>query len=285
MITVLFIGDIVGEPGMEILSISLPILKRRFNPDFIIANGENMHEGRGYNFQQVQKLYEIGINVITGGNHSFDKHLIFNYMDLDKRLLRPINYPKGTPGKGYGVYTIPHSDIKIGVINAQGRTFMNTIDCPFKKIDLALQSIKKYTNTIIVDFHAEATSEKRALAWYLDGRVSALVGTHTHVPTADYQIMPMGMAYITDVGMTGSHNSVIGMNKESVIQRFILQTPQKFELAQDDLHINAVLIQIDEISGLSKKIEHITFPEFKRISTQEQNVQNQIENNEAHTLS
>jgi metallophosphoesterase (TIGR00282 family) len=264
MITVLFIGDIVGEPGMEILSVGLPVLKRRFTPDFVIVNGENMHEGRGYNFQQVQRLYEMGINVITGGNHSFDKHLIFNYMDTERRLLRPLNYPKEAPGKGYGIYNIPNTELKIGVINAQGRTFMNPIDCPFKKTDAAIEKIKTYTNIILVDFHAEATSEKRALAWYLDGRVSAMVGTHTHVPTADYQIMPMGMAYITDVGMTGAHNSVIGTNKEAVIQRFLSQTPQKFEIAEEDLHLNAVIIQIDEVSGLSKKIEHITFPEFKR---------------------
>jgi len=268
MITVLFIGDIVGEPGMEIVSVSLPVLKRRFNPDFVIVNGENIHEGRGYNFQQVQRLYEMGVNVITGGNHSFDKHLIFNYMDTDRRLLRPLNYPKEAPGKGFGTYNIPNTELKIGVINAQGRTFMNPIDCPFKKIDAAIEKIKPHTNIIFVDFHAEATSEKRALAWYLDGRVSAMVGTHTHVPTSDYQIMPMGMAYITDVGMTGAHNSVIGINKESIIQRFLLQTPQKFEIAEEDLHCNGVIIQIDEVSGLAKKIEHITFPEFKRENTQ-----------------
>jgi len=268
MITVLFIGDIVGEPGMEIVSVSLPVLKRRFNPDFVIVNGENIHEGRGYNFQQVQRLYEMGVNVITGGNHSFDKHLIFNYMDTDRRLLRPLNYPKEAPGKGFGTYNIPNTEFKIGVINAQGRTFMNPIDCPFKKIDAAIEKIKPHTNIIFVDFHAEATSEKRALAWYLDGRVSAMVGTHTHVPTSDYQIMPMGMAYITDVGMTGAHNSVIGINKESIIQRFLLQTPQKFEIAEEDLHCNGVIIQIDEVSGLAKKIEHITFPEFKRENTQ-----------------
>ncbi len=273
MITVLFVGDIVGEPGMEILSIGLPVLKRRFNPDFIIVNGENMHEGRGYNFQQVQTLFQMGINVITGGNHSFDKHLIFNYMDTDRRLLRPVNYPKEAPGKGYGTYNIPNTELKIGVINAQGRTFMNPIDCPFKKIDAAIEKIKIHTNIIFVDFHAEATSEKRALAWHLDGRVSAMVGTHTHVPTSDYQIMPMGMAYITDVGMTGAHNSVIGTNKEAVIQRFLLQTPQKFEIAEEELHLNSVIIQIDEVSGLSKKIEQITFPEFKR-----EHVSNDYEN-------
>ncbi|MCS7028151.1 MAG: TIGR00282 family metallophosphoesterase [Bacteroidia bacterium] len=278
MITVLFIGDIVGEPGIEILSISLPILKRRFNPDFIIANGENMHEGRGYNFQQVQKLYEMGIHVITGGNHSFDKHLIFNYMDLDKRLLRPLNYPKGVPGKGYGIYTIPNTHLKIGVINLQGRTFMNYVECPFIKADETIEKIKRHTPIIVVDFHAEATSEKRALSWYLDGRVSALVGTHTHVPTSDHQIMPMGTAYITDVGMTGAHDSVIGISKESIIRKFMLQTPQKFELAEGDLHINAVAIQIDEASGLSKSIEQITFPEFKRTSVTTELPESQLQN-------
>lgn len=266
-IKVLFISDVVGTPGIQILDTLLPGLIQKHKPDFIIANGENSHEGMGINEEIVKHFYGLGIHVITGGNHSFDKWKILPYMKTDRNLLRPLNYPKGVNGFGYGVYDVPGTGKKIGVLNIQGRTFLPPIDDPFKTADWALEKINEETNIIFVDFHAEATAEKVAFGWYLDGRASVMVGTHTHIPTNDAKILPRGTGYITDAGMTGSFNSVIGMDKDTALRRFMLATPQKYQSANGDNRICAVLCIIEAESGKCKHIESIIYPAFRNSIT------------------
>lgn len=261
-ITVLFIADIVGTPGLQILDTLLPSLKQKYKPDFIIANGENSHEGMGINEEIVKHLYSIGVHVITGGNHSFDKWKIQPYMKIDKNLLRPLNYPKGVNGYGFGVYDIPGHNKKIGVLNLQGRTYLPSIDDPFRTGEWALEKIAEETNIIFIDFHAEATAEKVAFGWHVDGKASVMVGTHTHIPTNDAKILPRGMGYITDAGMTGSFNSVIGMDKDTALRRFMLATPQKYVGANGDNRICGVLSKIDFTSGKCVYIEPIIYPSF-----------------------
>ena len=261
-IKLFFIADIVGEPGLSILETMFPPLREKFKPDFIIANAENSHEGRGLNQDIVKRLYDLDVDVITGGNHSFDKWKIFNYMKTDSRLLRPLNYPKGNAGYGYGVYKIKGTDFKIGVLNLQGRTFMASIDDPFSIGEWAIDRIKEETNLIFVDFHAEATAEKLAYAWSVDGKVSAVIGTHTHIPTNDARILPEGTGYLTDAGMTGPFDSVIGMDKDTSIRRFTLSTPQKYKIAKHDNRICGVYLEIDPQTAKCKYIEPVIFPEF-----------------------
>ena len=234
-----------------------PPIRDKYSPDFIIANAENSHEGRGVNRSIVQRLYDLDVDVITGGNHSFDKWKIFSYMKTDENLLRPMNYPKGNAGYGYGIYSVKDSDLKIGVLNLQGRTFMPQIDDPFTTADWALEKIKQETDIVFIDFHAEATSEKMALAHYLDGRVTAVIGTHTHVPTADEHILPGGTAYQSDAGMTGSRDSVIGVRKDIAIEKFVSQLPARFEAAKKDPILCGVLLDINESTGLCRSIERI----------------------------
>lgn len=260
---IFFIADIVGEAGLTFLETMLPPLIEKHSPDFIIANGENSHEGRGINREIVKNLYDLGVNVITGGNHSFDKWKIFSYMKSDPNLLRPLNYPKGNAGYGYGIYDIPGTEKKIGVLNLQGRTFMQPIDDPFATSDWAIQKIKEETDIIFVDFHAEATAEKISMAWQLDGHVSVMVGTHTHIPTNDARIFPNGMGYVTDAGMTGPFNSVIGMKKKTSINRFLLGTPQRFHVAKKDNHLCGVLATVNLESAKCTEINSIIFPEFQ----------------------
>lgn len=261
-IRVLFISDIVGQSGLNILQTFLPSLTQKHKPDFIIANGENSHEGMGINEEIVANLYKWGVHVITGGNHSFDKWKILPYMKTDKHLLRPLNYPKGVNGYGYGVYDIPKSSLKIGVLNLQGRVYLPAIDDPFRTADWALERIREETNLIFVDFHAEATAEKVAMGWHLDGRASVMVGTHTHIPTNDAKILPKGTGYITDVGMTGSFNSVIGMDKDTALRRFMLSTPQKYLGADGDNRICGLITDIDTKTGACVHIEPIILPSF-----------------------
>ena len=261
-ITVLFIADIVGTPGIQILDTLLPALKTKYKPDFIIANGENSHEGMGINEEIVKHLYGIGVDVITGGNHSFDKWKILPYMKSDKNLLRPLNYPKGVNGYGFGVYDIPGTNHKIGVLNMQGRTFLPSIDDPFRSADWALEKLAEETKLIFVDFHAEATAEKVAFGWHIDGRASVMVGTHTHIPTNDAKILPRGLGYITDAGMTGSFNSVIGMDKDTALRRFMLGTPQKYIGANGDNRICGVMAKIDPDKGTCVHIESVIYPSF-----------------------
>lgn len=257
---ILFIGDIVGQSGVDAVEQQLPHLRDLHKIDFCIANAENSHEGRGTNEVIVKKLHRAGVDVITGGDHSFDKHLIFPYMAKDNRLLRPMNYPKGAPGFGYGIY--PHEKVgNIAVLNLRGQAyFNNAIRCPFHTADYVLEVIGNQAAIIFVDFHAEASAEKLAMAWYLDGRITALAGTHTHVQTADERIFPQGTGYITDVGFTGPHNSVIGMDKQTAITRFMVQTPQKYLLGEGDVRINAIIFHIDIHTGKTTRMERLNIP-------------------------
>jgi metallophosphoesterase (TIGR00282 family) len=260
---VLFIGDIVGEPGLDLVKDFLPELIKKRDADFVIANGENSHEGKGINRYIIQDLYDLGVNVITGGNHSFAKWKVYDYMKSDPNILRPLNYPKGNVGYGYTIYELSEIEKKIAVLNLQGRTFMPAIDDPFTTADWALKKIKKETDLIFIDFHAEATAEKMALAWYLDGSVSVIVGTHTHIPTNDARILEKGTGYISDAGMTGSFNSVLGMNSTTSIKRFKLGTPHKYKLAKGNNHLCAVESVIDTQTAECLHIEPILYPELR----------------------
>lgn len=261
-VSILFIADVVGSPGISLLDTMLPSFISKYKAEFVIVNGENAHEGKGLNEEIVSHFYRLGAHVITGGNHSFDKWKIYPYMKTDSKLLRPMNYPKGAHGYGYGIYDIPGNTEKIGVLNIQGRTFMQAIDDPFRTADYVIEKMKEETNLIFVDFHAEATAEKWAMGWYLDGRVSLMVGTHTHVPTNDARIFPKGMGYITDAGMTGSFNSVLGMDKDTAVKRFLLSTPHRYKVANGDNRLCGVHAELDREKGICTFIEPIIFPQF-----------------------
>jgi len=255
---VLFLGDVFGKPGRLILENRLQAIIQENNVDIIIANGENAAGGIGISPDICDNLFNMGVDVVTSGNHIYKKREIYDYIDDQPRLLKPANYPPGTPGRGY--YILSDGKIgenKIAVINICGRVFIENLDCPFRCMDKILESIKDKTPIIVVDFHAEVTSEKVAMGWYLDGRVSAVIGTHTHVQTADERILPGGTAYITDVGMVGPRDSVIGVKKENIIERFLKLMPQKFIVAEGDYLINAVLVDIDEKSGRANDIKRI----------------------------
>lgn len=250
----------MGEPGLSLLETFLPGFIKKYEADFVIANGENSHEGKGINRVIIKKLYDLGVHVITGGNHSFAKWKVFSYMKNDGNILRPLNYPKGNPGYGYGIYDIPDMDKKIGVLNLQGRTFMQAIDDPFSTADWAIDRIKEETDIVFIDFHAEATAEKMALAWHLDGKVSVFVGTHTHIPTNDARILPNGTGYISDVGMTGAFDSVLGMDKETSMKRFILGTPHRYKLANGNNHICGINAKVDLETNKCMFIEPFVYP-------------------------
>jgi metallophosphoesterase (TIGR00282 family) len=255
---ILFIGDVFGQPGRRIVKELLPTLVGEYGPDLVLANGENAAAGFGITPPLVAELLDMGIAVLTSGNHIWDKKDIYAYMNehSDGRLLRPANYPHGAPG--HGLYLgKTRSGFVYAVLNLQGRVFMNPIDCPFRTADDQLAKIPDEVKIRIVDIHAEATSEKVSLGWYLDGRVTAVVGTHTHIPTADETILPRGAAYITDVGMTGPYDSVIGIEKQSVIQKFLSQLPARFEVAKGDVRLNAVLIEADPLTGRALSIQRI----------------------------
>ncbi len=258
-VTVLFIADIVGKPGYEVLVTFLPSLKRKYNPDICIANGENGSQGKGLTEAIANKYFTAGINVITGGNHIWNIPQFRKHLDESTFILRPANYPGGAPGHGSTMFTTM-SGIHIGIINLQGRTFMYPIDCPFQRGKEEIDKLRRKTNIIFMDFHAEATAEKIALAWYFDGTVSAVIGTHTHVQTADERILPKGTAYLTDAGMTGPHDSVIGLDTDIAINRFLKGFPEKYRLAKSNNRINGVVIDIDPVNGHAQKIERINLP-------------------------
>jgi len=262
IINLLFIGDVVGEPGYNILQSLLPGFVTKYKLDFVIANAENITEGVGILEKDAKKLLDLGIDVLTGGNHTMDKIQTHKFISEADRLLRPNNYPRGAYGKGFGIYQINNKISKIAVINLQGRTFMKPIDCPFRSFDFFHERLNGETKIIFVDFHAETTSEKIAFSWHADGRASAIIGTHTHIQTADERILPNGTAYLTDAGMTGPYDSVIGMKKESSLKRFIYATPQKHEVATDNIKIAAVFLKIDSETGKALSIERILFPGF-----------------------
>ena len=255
-VKLLFIGDVIGKPGRQALSNELHRLVDRYMVDLVIANGENAAGGFGITEETARDLYRCGIHLLTSGNHVWDKKDALDFIKREEMLLRPANYPEGTPGRGSTVITTA-GGIKVAVLNLEGRVFMNNLDCPFRVADREIELLKRETPIIFVDFHAEATSEKAALGWYLDGRASAVVGTHTHVQTADERILTGGTAYITDVGMTGSYDSVIGVRKEEAISRFLTQLPAKFEVAKKDIRLNAVVIEVDAQSGKALRIERI----------------------------
>lgn len=248
---VLFIGDIIGKLGRLVTEQVLPELKREYKPDLIIANGENSAHGYGITEKVYKELLGMGVEAITMGNHVWDKRELLKDIEQLPLVVRPANYPPGAPGKA--VLTIEKSGAVIAIVNLSGRTFMQSLDCPFQAIDKLLPKIK--TNLVIVDMHAEATSEKAAMAWYLDGKISAVVGTHTHVMTADERILPKGTAFISDIGMVGAYDSIIGMNKEQILKRFTSQLPERFEPTTSGPGLfNAVLIKLDSISGQAKEI-------------------------------
>ena len=248
---ILAIGDIVGRPGRQVISKYLRALRKQHSIEIIIGNAENAAGGFGLTLNTAQELLDAGINVLTSGNHIFAQKEIIPYLDTDMPILRPLNYPAGVPGRGYMVSG------KALIVNLMGRVFMNNLDCPFKAMDKLLDELKKKPRVIIVDFHAEATSEKVAMGRYLDGRVSAVLGTHTHVGTIDTQILPGGTAYVTDIGMTGPTDSIIGDDAEAVIQRFLTQMPHRLTVGIGKPVLNAVLVEVDETSGKATAIKRI----------------------------
>ena len=244
---ILFFGDIIGRPGRTAVTTVLPRWKSKYSSDIIIANGENSAAGKGIVPTASEELFGAGVDVLTLGNHTFNKKEALALLEAETRIIRPANYPHGTPGYGYGIYRV--GGVRLAVVNLLGRTFMEPLDDPFQKAKELVALLKEQTNCILVDIHAEATSEKAALAWMLDGQVSAVVGTHTHVMTADERILPKGTAFITDVGMVGPRDSVLGVKTDIVLQKFLTHMPAKFDLADGPVIINAVLIEIDDTSG------------------------------------
>ena len=253
---VLFLGDVFGKPGREVLKAKLPVMVEENNIDFVIANGENAAGGIGITPDICKTLLNMGVDIVTSGNHIYKKNEILDYIERQPRLLKPANYPPATPGSGYHIMSDKKNN-RIAVINVCGRVFIDYFDCPFRTIDKIINNIREETPVIIVDFHAEVTSEKVAMGWYLDGRVSAVVGTHTHIQTADERILPGGTAYITDVGMVGPRDSVIGVRKENIIKRFLTMMPQKFTVSDDNYLVNAVVIDINEKSGRANNITRL----------------------------
>ncbi|MDA7025787.1 TIGR00282 family metallophosphoesterase [Bacillus sp. CLL-7-23] len=252
---ILFVGDIVGSPGRNMLKSYLPKLKLKYKPHATIVNGENAAHGKGITEKIYHEIIEAGADVITMGNHTWDKREIFDFIDDVPKMIRPANFPKNTPGKGM-TYTKANGK-ELAVINLQGRTFLPPLDCPFQKVDELIEEASRKTPYIFIDFHAEATSEKQAIGWYTDGRVSAVVGTHTHVQTADNRVLEKGTAYISDVGMTGPYDGILGTDKEAVIKRFKTNLPVRFEVAEGRTTLSAVVIDIDEQSKKAVKIDRI----------------------------
>jgi len=250
----LFIGDVVGKPGRHAVAALVPQLRATHALDFVIANGENSAHGAGLTESTVQALLGSGVDVITTGDHVWDQKGFEKFIPLEPRVLRPVNAAPGTPGQGSTILN------KVAVMNVIGRVFMPATECPFRAAEAEAARLRRQTNVIIVDIHAEATSEKMALAKFLDGKVSAVLGTHTHVPTADEQILPGGTAFITDVGMTGPHDSVLGRDTQDVIRRFTTQMPQRLEVATGNPALNGVLLDIDDTTGHARRIERLRVP-------------------------
>ncbi|MBM7693816.1 metallophosphoesterase (TIGR00282 family) [Peribacillus deserti] len=253
---ILFVGDVVGSPGRDMVQEYVPRLKEKYKPQITIINGENAAAGRGITEKIYRQFLESGAQAVTLGNHSWDNRDIFEFIDEAKYLVRPGNFPEGTPGEG--IKFIKYNQSEVAVISLQGRTFMPPLDCPFMKADELVEIARKRTDIIFVDFHAEASSEKQAMGWYLDGRVSAVVGTHTHVQTSDDRILPGGTAYLTDVGMTGPYDAILGMGREAVITRFLTSMPVRFEVPSEGRKLlSAVIIDLDPKTGKAKKTERI----------------------------
>ena len=260
---ILFVGDVVGSPGRQIVREELAAVRAEHSADLVIVNCENAASGFGITPKLAEEMLAAGAEVLSGGNHIFDRKEILEYFATEPRLLRPANFAPDSPGRGVFAGKAKNG-VPFALLNLQGRTFMAPNDCPFRTADRELERIASASvdsagppKIIIVDMHAEATSEKQAMGWYLDGRVTAVLGTHTHVATADERVLPMGTAYITDVGMTGPHDSVIGMDKRAMVRRFLDGMPTKFEVGEGDVRLNAVLIEADERTGRARSISRV----------------------------
>lgn len=249
---ILFFGDIVGRPGRHAISEVLPRWKSAYRPDIVVANGENAAAGTGITASVAGELFGAGIDVLTLGNHTFHKKEAIKLLEDDTRVLRPANYPPGVPGYGYGIFQA--GDARLAVVSLLGRVFLDALDDPFQKINTLLPLLRAQTPCILIDMHAEATSEKAALAWMVDGQASAVLGTHTHVATADARVLPHGTAFMTDVGMVGPRDSILGVQKETVIQRFLMHMPVRFEVADGPVTVNGVLITVQSTTGLAEEI-------------------------------
>ena len=255
---ILVIGDIVGKPGRAIIKALLSKIQKENDITFTIANAENAAGGRGLTRDIKDELLAVGIDVLTMGNHVWDNKNIFNFIDDEPRLIRPINYPGDCPGQGVHIYQTAFNK-KIAVINASGRIYLPALDCPFQTVNEVVDDLQTKVDYIIIDFHAEATSEKMAFAYYLDGKVSAVLGTHTHIQTADEKILPGGTAYITDLGMTGPVDSILGMEKQPIIDKFINARPARFEVANGPMQMQGVILKFDEESNLATQIQRFSY--------------------------
>ena len=256
---ILFVGDIVGKAGRQAVEGLLERIVSDQQIDFTVANGENAAGGMGITPAIASDFLDLGVDVLTTGNHVWAKKEIVPFLDEEERLLRPANYPNGVPGRGTGVFTLGNGK-KVGVLNLEGRVFMRNLECPFRVGEKEVEKLKAETPIILVDFHAEATSEKMALAWFLNGKVSAVLGTHTHVQTADERVQSGGTAYITDVGMTGPLASVIGIRRQIAVDRFLSQIPWKFDIATEEIELQGVVIDVEDGTGKSRSIQRIRVP-------------------------
>ncbi|HZG48263.1 MAG TPA: TIGR00282 family metallophosphoesterase [Thermoleophilaceae bacterium] len=253
----LFVGDVVGGVGRRTLAALLPGLRDLHRPDFVVVNGENSAGGVGITEKTARNLLDTGADAITLGNHAYRHRDVYGFLDHEQRVVRPANYPKGSPGRGHVV--IESGGARLGVINLSGQLFLNAVRSPFSEVDAVLAELRDAADSVLVDIHAEATSEKVALGWHLDGRVTACLGTHTHVPTADARVLPGGTAYVTDVGMTGARDGVIGVKREQALERFLSLTNVRFETASEDPWLNAVLVEAGD-DGRATSIEQILLP-------------------------
>jgi metallophosphoesterase (TIGR00282 family) len=255
MLKILFVGDIFGEPGRRALERLLPRLRDEMAADLVVANGENAAGGLGLTARLARELWGCGVDVITLGNHVWKQRDLLPTLDEEDRVIRPANYPPGVPGHGHVI--VEAAGARIGVVNLQGRVYMNELDDPFRCLDGLLAGPLAKADCVVVDMHAEASSEKQALGWYVDGRAAAVVGTHTHVQTADEKILPGGTAYISDLGLTGPHRSVIGMDPRAAIKRFVTQQPMRFKVAKGDDRLQGALVEVDPSTGLAVSIKRI----------------------------
>lgn len=259
-VRILFIGDVVGKPGRRILRRALPGLVDRHAVDLVVANVENAAGGKGVTREAAQALFDAGVHVMTTGNHVWDKKEAIDYIAREPRLLRPANFPAGAPGAGrYVVRSARHAPV--AVINVMGRIFMNPLDNPFHVVRAEIEAVRREARVVVVDFHAEATSEKLAMGWHLDGEATAVLGTHTHVQTADERVLPHGTAYVTDVGMTGPHDSIIGVQIKPALQRFLDGMPARFDTAAGDVRLNAVVVTANAATGAARGVERVSLSE------------------------
>ncbi len=253
----LFVGDVVGGIGRRTLASLLPQIRDTHQPDFVIVNGENSAGGVGITQKTARELLELGADAITLGNHAFRHREVYELLDREPRIVRPANYPKGSPGRGHTV--VERDGMRLGVVNLSGLVFLQAVRSPFAEADSVLSELRGAADAVLVDMHAEATSEKVAMGWHLDGRVAACVGTHTHIPTADARVLPGGTAYVTDVGMTGPRGGVIGVKREQALERFLSLTNVRFETSDDDPWLNAVLVDVDG-EGRATAVEQLLLP-------------------------